>query len=270
MFIFGGLSRILQLKNLELNKYFVIADALWFRGSAVLTFIAERAYVVAYTGNDVLPQSGSVGAVSTLTDVKNDGQKPSFGGGGFLSDASQEGDAEAGNVDIHCCSSADLLNRAVAMTPQPYRREENCSELLMKSMRKDTTFALGGDRAEHATIAVDLLGLSGFLCSLSLDLGDQEMSWNKLCRAGARALAILPCQVGFAWDEGKFTRERMPELLRVDSNAICLSVVRECRMATSAFAKMVFELWKFLDIPSLCDSSSCSSSSAPALPDSSD
>jgi hypothetical protein len=45
-------------------------------------------------------------------------------------------------------------------------------------------------------LSVDLLGLSGFLCSLSLDLEDQETSWNNLCRAGARALAILPCQVG--------------------------------------------------------------------------
>ena len=81
------------------------------------------------------------------------------------------------------------------------------------------------------SLSVDLLGLSGFLCSLSLDLEEQENSWSRLCRAGARALAILPCQVGFAWDEGKFTREHMPELLAVDSNAIFLSVVRESPLA---------------------------------------
>ena len=108
-------------------------------------------------------------------------------------------------------------------------------------------------------LSVDLLGLSGFLCSLSLDLEDLEISWNGLCRAGARALAILPCQVGFAWEEGRFTRQRMPELLGVDSNAVCLSVVRESRIATSAFAKMAFERWKFWDLPSLGDSSSASS-----------
>ena len=108
-------------------------------------------------------------------------------------------------------------------------------------------------------LSVDLLGLSGFLCSLSLDLEDLEISWNRLCRAGARALAILPCQVGFVWDEERFTRERMPELPGLDSNVVCLSVVRESRLATSAFAKMAFGRWKFLLPPSLGDSSSASS-----------
>lgn len=112
-------------------------------------------------------------------------------------------------------------------------------------------------------LSLELLLLSGFSSNLVLDLEDMDISWRDLSRAGGRALAMLPCRVAFLWDVREFTRERMPELLRVDSNAICFSVLpAKPHVTTSAFAKKVFSLWhieyqesRWGDLPDLMDSS---------------